>query len=79
MPEHATAQFMKTLAVDPGHARARFWAAMTFLDQREYGHAKIELARFLETFGQDSLAPRAKELLKQCEAAMSQPREGGQP
>ena len=79
MPQHATTQFMKTLAVDAGHARARFWGAMTFLDQDQYDHAKIEFTRFLETFGQHSLAPRAKELLKRCEAETSEPREGGLP
>ncbi|MHC4399801.1 MAG: FlgO family outer membrane protein [Planctomycetota bacterium] len=79
MPERAATQFMKTLAVDPGHARARFWSAMTFLDQDQHGHAKIEFARFLERFGQHPLAPRAKELLKQCEAQTTEPREGGPP
>ena len=79
MPEQASAQFMKALAIDPRHARARFYGGMGYFDQAQYGHARIELTRFLKQFGRHLLAPRAKQALAQCEAHLREARQGGSP
>lgn len=79
MPEHATTQFLKTLAIDPDHAEARFYNGMSYFElAEEYGHAKIEFTRFLKDFGDHRLARRAKEMLQQCETRLGNPTEGGQ-
>jgi len=66
MPDHAIAQFMKTLAIDPKHARARYWNARTYFDQGEHAHAKIELERFLKDFRDHRLAPQVKQMVATC-------------
>lgn len=79
MSEHATTQFLKTLAIDPDHAEARFYNGMNYFEcAKEYAHARIEFARFLKEFGDHRLAGRAKEKLQQCEARLGNPTEGGQ-
>jgi TolB-like protein len=68
MPEHATAQFLKTLAIDPAHAEARFYNGMAYFDHAgEHDHAAAEFGRFLKDFGKHRLARRAAEKLRQCE------------
>jgi len=80
MPEHATTHFLKTLAVDPRHAEARFYNGMNYFERaEEYSHARIEFARFLKKFGDHRLASRAKEKLQQCETRLGNPNKGGQP
>ena len=79
MPDEAVVEFMKVLAIDPSHARARYWNGMAYFDQGEFDHAKLEFARFLKQFGGHALAPRAKDLLGQCEAQLRKPRQGGSP
>ena len=79
MPEHATTQFLKTLAIEPRHAEARFYNGMNYFERTgEYAHAKIEFARFLKEFGDHRLAHRAKEKLQQCETRLGNPTKGGQ-
>jgi TolB-like protein len=79
MSEHATTQFLKTLAINPDHAEARFYNGMNYFERvKEYGHARIEFARFLKKFGDHRLARRAKEKLQQCETGLGNPTEGGQ-
>lgn len=77
MPDEAIVEFMKVLAIDPSHARARFWNGMSYFDQGEYVHAKLEFARFLKQFDKHTLAPRAKELLDKCEVQLQKPHRGG--
>jgi TolB-like protein len=79
MPDEAVAEFMKVLAIDPSHARARFWNGMAYFDQGEYDHAKLEFARFLKQFDRHALAPRAKDFLAQCETRLRKPRQGESP
>ena len=79
MPDDAIVEFMKVLAIDPFHARARFWNGMAYFDQGEYDHAKLEFARFLKQFGRHALAARAKDLLVQCETRARKPRQGESP
>jgi TolB-like protein len=79
LPDDAIVEFMKVLAIDPFHARARFWNGMAYFDQGEYEHAKLEFARFLKQSGQHALAPRARDLLGQCEAPPRKPRQGESP
>jgi TolB-like protein len=76
MPDEAIVEFMKVLAIEPFHARARFWNGMAYFDLGEYDHAKIEFARFLKQFGGHSLAPRAKEMLDRCDARLRKTRKG---
>jgi len=79
MSEHATTQFLKTLAIEPDHAEARFYNGMNYFERaKEYGHAKIEFTRFLKEFGDHRLARRAKKKLQQCETRLGNPSEGGQ-
>ena len=66
MPDHAIAEFMKTLALQPDMARARYWNGVCYFDGKEYEHAKIEFDRFLKAFPKHELAPRAKEMLDVC-------------
>jgi tetratricopeptide (TPR) repeat protein len=79
MPDDAIAQFMKVLAIDPSHARARFWNGMAYFEQGEYEHARLEFERFVKQHGQDPLAARAKDLLGQCETRHKTPQQGGTP
>lgn len=79
MPERASAQFMKALAIDPRHARARFHGGINYFDQSEYGHARIELGRFVRQFGTHPLVPRARKVLAQCEARQREAGQGGSP
>ena len=80
MPEHATTQFLKTLATDPGHAEARFYNGMNYLRLAgESDHAKLELVRFLREFGDHRLAARATEALRQCGTRPDNPTEGERP
>lgn len=79
MPEEAAVQFLKALAADPSHAEARYYSGMNYFDQAEYEHARIEFTRFLQQFGDHRLAGRAREMLRQCEAKLGHPTEGGTP
>jgi TolB-like protein len=79
MPDDAVVEFMKVLAIDPSHARARFWNGMAYFDQAEYGHAKLEFDRFLKQSGEHELAARAKELAANCEAQLRKPHKGESP
>jgi TolB-like protein len=79
LPDDALVEFMKVLAIDPLNARARFWSGMAYFDQREYDHAKLEFSRFLKQNGEHELAPRAKQLLAECESEARKPRQGGSP
>ena len=66
MPDHAIAEFMKTLAVDPKHDRARYWNAVTYFDLKEYDHAEIELERFLRDFPKHDLADNVRKMRSTC-------------
>ncbi|NQT85456.1 hypothetical protein HQ560_01750 [bacterium] len=66
MPDHAIACFMKALASDPTHARARFWNGKTYFEQDERAHARIELDRFLEQFPKHPFVPQAQSMVTRC-------------
>ena len=68
MPEHATSQFMQALAIDPEHAKARWWNAQVYFEGQEYGHARVELEKFLHDHAKHPDAARAKALLARCES-----------
>lgn len=77
MSEHATTQFLKTLAIKPDHAEARFYSGLNYFEcAKEYAHARIEFARFLKEFGDHRLAGRAKKNLQQCETRLGNPKNG---
>ena len=63
---HAIAEFMKTLALDPSQARARWWNAACYYDLKEWDHAAIEYERFLKDFPTAENAAEARERLKKC-------------
>ena len=79
MHEHAATQFLEALAIDPGHAEARFSHAMNYFDQAEYDHARVEFARFLKRFGDHPRARRAEEMLRRCQTHLPEAAEGGSP
>lgn len=63
---HAIAEFMKTLAIDPSHASARWWNATCYAEQQEWAHAAIEYERFLQDFPGDPRAADVRRRLEQC-------------
>ena len=63
MPDEAIVCFLKTLAIDPQHARARFWCGTAYAEADEPEHARIELTRFVKQVPQHPLAPRASKWL----------------
>ena len=67
---HAIAEFMKALALEPAHARSRWWLAACYYDQKEWDHAAIEYRRFRKDFEGDALAGEALKRLRQCEKEM---------
>ena len=77
MHAHAVSEMLKTLAIDSGHARARFWLGMAFFEQARPAHAKIEFGRFCKEFADHPLAPRARALLAKCRTGPSNPGGGG--
>ncbi len=72
MRDHALVEFMKTIALDPKQARARYWNGRCYFDQKEYEHAKIEFERFLKDYPNHPLTVEVKGLLKQCEQEVKQ-------
>jgi len=71
MKNQAIAEFMKALALDPAQARARWWNAACYYDQKEWDHAAIEYERFLKDFATDDLAREAQKRLTQCKKELS--------
>ncbi len=67
MPDQAIVYFLKTMAIDPQHARARFWCGITYSEAGETEHARIEMTRFVKQFPQHPLAPRAKQWLAESD------------
>ena len=67
MPDQAIVCFLKTMAIDPQHARARFWCGITYSEAGETEHARIEMTRFVKQFPQHPLAPRAKQWLAESD------------
>ena len=63
LPDEAIVCFLKTLAIDPQHARARFWCGTAYAEAGEPEHARIELTRFVKQFPQHPLAARASKWL----------------
>lgn len=59
MPDEAIVCFLKALAIDPQHARARFWCASAYADSGDNQHARIEFQRLVKQFPNDPLATRA--------------------
>jgi len=80
MPDHAIAEFMKTLVLKPDHARARYWNGVCYFDDKEYEHAKIEFDRFLKESPEHELAPKIKEMVDACASHIEkrEPAENGE-
>ncbi|MCD5390773.1 hypothetical protein LR007_02785 [candidate division NPL-UPA2 bacterium] len=66
MYDHAIMEFMNTLSLNPGHSDARFWMGRSYLEEKEYEHAKIEFERFLKDFPENPQSPQAKQFLRDC-------------
>ncbi len=66
MYDHAIMEFMNTLNLNPEHADARFWNAKSYITQKSWSHARIELDRFLEEFPHDSRVRVVRKMNKTC-------------
>ena len=73
LPDEAIVCFLKTLAIEPQHARARFWCGIAYSEADEPEHARIELTRFVKQFPQHVLATRAKQWLAKSHQEKNQP------
>lgn len=78
MPDQAIVCFLMTLAIDPQHARARFWCGIAYAEAGETEHARIELTRFLKQFPQHPLTPRAKQWLAESDRKGKRPQKTDQ-
>lgn len=67
MHDQAIVCFLKTLARDPQHARARFWCGIAYAEAGETEHARIELTRFVKQFPRHPLVSRAKQWLAESD------------
>lgn len=54
--DHAVAEFMQVLDLDPARADARMWLGKTYAAGGEHDHARIEYERFLREFPQHESA-----------------------
>lgn len=48
--EHAVAEFMQVIDLDPARADARMWLGKSYVAGSEYDHARVEFERFLQDF-----------------------------
>lgn len=48
--DHAVAEFMQVIDLDPSRADARLWLGKSYTAGEEYDHARIEFERFLQDF-----------------------------
>ena len=48
--DHAVAEFMQVIDLDPGRADARMWLGKSYTAGGEHDHAQIEFERFLQDF-----------------------------
>ena len=48
--DHAVAEFMQVIDLDPGRADARMWLGKSYVNGGEPDHARIEFERFLQDF-----------------------------
>jgi len=48
--EHAVAEFMQVIDLDPARADARMWLGKSYVAGGEHDHARIEFERFLQEF-----------------------------
>ena len=69
LPDHAIAEFMKTLAIEPRHAKARYWNARCYFDGKEWEHAAIEYERFMQDFPEHELSTVVRKELKHCRSS----------
>jgi len=62
--DHAVAEFMQVIDLDPSRADARLWLGKSYAAGGEPDHARIELERFLAEFPDHDDANRAKQDLE---------------
>ena len=48
--DHAVAEFMQVIDLDPARADARMWLGKCYVAGGEHDHARIEFERFLQEF-----------------------------
>ena len=65
--DRAIMEFMNTLRGDNKYVDARYWMAKSYLAEKEYDHARIELARIVTKYHEHKLAEDAGRLLKEVE------------
>lgn len=61
--DHAVAQFMLVVDLDPSHADARLWLGKSYAAGGESAHARIEYQRFLQDFPDHKHADEAAKSL----------------
>jgi len=62
--DHAVAEFMQVIDLDPGRADARMWLGKSYAAGGEHDHAQIEYARFLRDFPDHEQADLVRTALK---------------
>jgi TolB-like protein len=69
--DEAIAEFVRCLQLDPKHADARFWKARSYVAEKEWTHARIELRRFLADVPAHEQAIEVKKMLAVCDRNLS--------
>lgn len=62
--DHAVAEFMQVIDLDPGRADARMWLGKSYAAGGEHDHAQIEYRRFLRDFPDHEQADLVQTALK---------------
>ena len=65
--DRAIMEFMNTLRGDNKYVDARYWMAKSYIAEKEYDHARIELTRIATKYPEHKLAPDASRLLKEMD------------
>ncbi len=65
--DHAVADFMQALDLDPAHADSRYWLVKSYIAGGSHDHAKIEFKRFAGDFPGDERIAKLKATFKNRE------------
>lgn len=67
----AISEFSAAIQIDPKQLDARFWNGRSYLAQKEYAHASVDLDRFLQQGRGHPQYDLAKQLLAECEQCLT--------
>ncbi len=68
--DRAIVAFMKTHQLDPQHHQSVYFMALSYFEEQEYAHAKIEFERYLRLAPAGRYAMQSRDLLRRCHAAL---------